>query len=264
MCRIFTFSGICYGIPEPYCEFCQMRTLVVGDIHGGLRALKQVLERAGVTERDKLIFLGDYVDGWSEAVETVNFLTELKDTHSCVLLRGNHDALCHDWLVNGEDNPMWLQHGGKATMQSYEGWDNGIRKLHIDFYRDLENYHLDAHNRLYLHAGFTNLKGVEHEYFTTTFYWDRTLWELALSLNPHLPETADIYPQRLANYMEIYIGHTPVTRIGETQPVQAANVWNVDTGAAFRGPLSIIDANTKEVWQSDPVHTLYPGESGRN
>ncbi len=241
-----------------------MRTLVVGDIHGGLRALKQVFEKAAVTETDKLVFLGDYVDGWSEAVETVNFLIELKATHNCVLLRGNHDALCHDWLVNGQDNPMWLQHGGKATMQSYEDVDKGLRKLHIDFYRALEDYHLDDKNRLYLHAGFTNLKGVAHEYFSTTFYWDRTLWEMALSLNPHLPESADIYPQRLSNYMEIYIGHTPVTRIGETLPVQAANVWNVDTGAAFQGPLSILDANTKEVWQSEPVFTLYPGESGRN
>ena len=40
------------------------RTLVVGDIHGGLKALEQALERANVTDKDKLIFLGDYVDGW--------------------------------------------------------------------------------------------------------------------------------------------------------------------------------------------------------
>jgi serine/threonine protein phosphatase 1 len=41
-----------------------MRTLVIGDIHGGLRAL-QILERAKVTTKDTLIFLGDYVDGWN-------------------------------------------------------------------------------------------------------------------------------------------------------------------------------------------------------
>ena len=33
------------------------KTYVIGDIHGGLRALQQVLERAAVTEKDKL-FLG--------------------------------------------------------------------------------------------------------------------------------------------------------------------------------------------------------------
>jgi serine/threonine protein phosphatase 1 len=40
-----------------------MRTLVIGDIHGGLRAFNQILERAKVTTKDTLIFLGDYVDG---------------------------------------------------------------------------------------------------------------------------------------------------------------------------------------------------------
>ena len=33
-----------------------MRTLVIGDIHGGYRALLQVLERANVTATDQLIF----------------------------------------------------------------------------------------------------------------------------------------------------------------------------------------------------------------
>jgi len=35
-----------------------MRTLVIGDIHGGLRALHQIMERAKVTPTDILIFFG--------------------------------------------------------------------------------------------------------------------------------------------------------------------------------------------------------------
>lgn len=53
------------------------RTLVIGDIHGGCRALQQVLERAEVTPGDQLIFLGDYVDGWSESSQIIQFLIEL-------------------------------------------------------------------------------------------------------------------------------------------------------------------------------------------
>ena len=34
------------------------RTLVIGDIHGGLKALIQTLDRANVTQNDTLIFLG--------------------------------------------------------------------------------------------------------------------------------------------------------------------------------------------------------------
>ena len=73
-----------------------------------------------------------------------------------------------------------------------------------------------------------------------------------------------LYPARLKLFSEIYIGHTPVTRLGETMPLQCANVWNIDTGAAFKGPLSVIDVDTKEVWQSDPVYKFYPSEKGRN
>ena len=50
------------------------RTLVIGDIHAAQKALVQVLERADLQADDELIFLGDYVDAWSEAVETVDFL----------------------------------------------------------------------------------------------------------------------------------------------------------------------------------------------
>ena len=52
-----------------------MRTLVIGDLHGGLKGLHQVLERAKVTKDDHLIFLGDYVDGWSESYELLKFRT---------------------------------------------------------------------------------------------------------------------------------------------------------------------------------------------
>jgi len=240
------------------------RTLVIGDIHSGLRALQELLQKATVSVEDKLIFLGDYVDGWSDAAETVDFLIELKKTHNCILLRGNHDELCYEWLKGGVDNPMWKQHGGQATINSYENVDNETKNRHLTFYENLENYHIDTKNRLFLHAGFSNLKGVKFEYFQKTFYWDRTLWELALSLNPDLDKNDPWYPKRLTHYHEIYLGHTPVTRMGKTTPQQAANVWNIDTGAAFKGPLSVIDVDTKEVWQSKPVHTFYPNEKGRN
>jgi serine/threonine protein phosphatase 1 len=45
------------------------RTLVIGDIHGSYKALRQILERAAVTPDDLLIFLGDYVEGWGQSPE---------------------------------------------------------------------------------------------------------------------------------------------------------------------------------------------------
>lgn len=241
-----------------------MRTLVIGDIHGGLRALHQIFERAKVTKNDLLIFLGDYVDGWSQSPQVLDFLIALNETHHCIFLRGNHDALLWEWLSESKDNLMWYQHGGESTVIAYATVDNDTKKRHVAFLEALQNYHLDEQNRLFVHAGFTNLNGVDFEHFPKLFYWERTLWEMALALDKSLTVASTNYPRRLKLYKEIYIGHTPVTQIGKTIPIQMANVWNVDTGAAFKGSLTILDIDTKEFWQSEPLPVLYPNEKGRN
>ena len=240
------------------------RTLVIGDIHGGLRALNQVLEKANVTQKDTLIFLGDYVDGWSESPQVIDFLIGLSQKQNCIFIRGNHDELLLDWLQSNRDNPLWFDHGGQATVLAYANVDEATKQKHIDFLKNLDNYYLDFSNRLFVHAGFTNLNGVTHEYFPKMFYWERTLWELAVALDKSMSSDALLYPKRLKLYSEIYIGHTPVTKINKIIPIQMANVWNIDTGAAFLGPLTILDIDTKEYWQSDPLPQLYPDEKGRN
>ncbi|EIJ38070.1 metallophosphoesterase family protein [Galbibacter orientalis] len=240
------------------------RTLVIGDIHGAFRALEQVLERANVTENDTLIFLGDYVDGWSESPQVIDKLIELKSSNACVFIKGNHDALFLDWLTKQDDNELWLFHGGKATVDAYQELDKTKIDLHIRFLESLNNYHLDSENRLFVHAGFTNLHGVTKEYFPEMMYWDRSLWEMLLAMDKNLSEENPFYPQRLKHYKEIYIGHTPTIRIGQTTPINIANVWNMDTGAAYKSPLTIMDINTKEYWQSDNANELYPEETGRN
>ena len=240
------------------------RTFAIGDLHGGLKALIQLLERIDLSPEDTLIFLGDYVDGWSDSANTVTYLIELSKQNSCIFIRGNHDDLAHKWLESGEMNQKWLEHGGQSSLDAYRNFTEEDKDLHRTFFKEMVNYYHDNNDRLFVHAGFTNLHGPEFEYYETGFYWDRTLWEMALSIKEDLQPGDPFYPKRLQHFNEIYIGHTPVTRIGETTPVNKANIWNVDTGAAFKGPISAIEVNSKEIFQSDPVHSLYPNEQGRN
>ena len=241
-----------------------MRTLVIGDIHGGLKALEQVLLKLKLSDSDRFIFLGDYVDGWSDAAETVSFLIQFAKAYECIFIRGNHDYLTYRYLKHDDAKPMWLAYGGETTRKSYSKLSSEEKEKHLLFYENCANYHIDAQNRLFVHAGFTNLAGPQYEYLGKLVFWDRTLWEMARSMDVNISEEDVRYPQRLKLFKEIYIGHTPVTRMGSTVPLNFANVWNIDTGAAFKGPLSIIDVDTKEVWQSDPVYQLYPSEMGRN
>jgi serine/threonine protein phosphatase 1 len=157
-----------------------------------------------------------------------------------------------------------LEHGGQSSIDAYRNFSSEEIESHIEFYNQMLNYYVDKKNRLFVHAGFTSQHGPEQEYHETGFYWDRTLWEMALSLDKNIEPGETNYPKRLQIFDEIFIGHTPVTRINEEAPVKRANIWNVDTGAAFMGKLSALEVNTKEVWQSEPVFKLYPEEEGRN
>lgn len=241
-----------------------MRTLAIGDIHGGLKGIKQLLERATVTEEDALIFLGDYVDGWSESAQVIQFLIELSKTNTCIFIKGNHDAWCENWLRTRQGEPVWMEHGGKGTVDSYARYSEDEKRQHLHFFEAMCLYYLDADKRLFIHAGFTSVHGVEQEYTSRNFYFDRTLWEMAIIMDKRIKKESQMYPNRLKHYSEIYIGHTPTLNYSKDKPMRAINVWNVDTGAAFTGKLSAIDIETKEIFQSDVLKDLYPDELGRN
>ena len=241
-----------------------MRTFAIGDIHGGLKALIQVLNKLKIREGDKIIFMGDYVDGWSEAAQVVQLLIDLSQKFTCVFIKGNHDVWCEEWLKSGDVNATWYMHGGKETMESYDGFSVNEKQQHLDFFENLPLYHLDDDNRLFLHAGFTSLHGVKKEKFPELFYLDRSLWEMLLVMDKTISKDSMFYPKRLQHYKEIYIGHTPTTNYDESSPINIDSVWNIDTGAAFKGRVTGMNIDSKEYVQSDQLPDLYPDEKGRN
>ncbi|MVO09695.1 serine/threonine protein phosphatase [Flavobacterium sp. TP390] len=241
----------------------QKRTLVFGDIHGGLRALQQLFERAEITTNDTLIFLGDYVDGWSESAAVIQFLIETAEKQDCIFIRGNHDVWCENYLKTNRISDEWLFNGGQSTWESYKNREQDFLN-HINFFERMKDYHVDAQNRLFIHAGFSSMHGPSREVYSSNYSWDRSLWETAIALDDRIEKDSVFYPRRLKLFAEIYIGHTPTINYGIPIPMHKANVWNVDTGAAFMGKISCLDIETKEFWQSDVVQNLYPNERGRN
>lgn len=241
-----------------------MKTFVIGDIHGAYKGLVQVLERANVSADDHLIFLGDYCDGWSQTPEVLHFLWNLQKTHRITFLKGNHDHLAWQFLTQQPmDTQKWLLHGGSATQKAYQTIDENTKQHHAEFINQMKLYYIDTENRLFIHAGFTHQRGVANELCSETFFWDRTLWELALAMPKNAHSSELFFPKRLQVYSEIFIGHTPTLRFGSEKPMNAHSVWNIDTGAAFGGSITLMDIHSKEIWQSDPIRILYPNEKGR-
>lgn len=225
------------------------RTFVLGDVHGAYRAMMQCFGEADFDYRnDRLIFLGDISDGWSEVPECIE---ELKKINDLVLLKGNHDLWLIEWLEKGKKEDIWLYQGGLITVKAYEKQPH-LKKNHLEFMKSAKPYYLDDQNRLFVHAGFTLSGPVEetgnpdHDY-----YWDRELYKKSFD--------QAILPER---YPEIYIGHTPSHHISR-YPIKNHNVWLMDQGAGWNGYLSIMDIETRDVYQSDNVQELYPHEKGR-
>ena len=239
-----------------------MKTFVIGDIHGGCRALTQCLQRSSFDkDRDTLISLGDIADGWSETPECVDKLLTIKNL---IAIRGNHDVWCWNWFTFGQAPIMWTSQGGQATLDSYIRTGQVVDQAHKDFWDNQIDYYIDDENRLFVHGGFyESLEKSKNDTMNipraNDLHWDRNLWDVACSGQPQYKHDGSL-PKILRAYKGIFIGHTALKRM---KPVNASNVWNLDTGGGFSGKLTIMDVDTEEYWQSDSLPLLYPDEMGR-
>lgn len=255
-----------------------MRRFVIGDIHNNHKALKQVIERSNYNyNEDLLIFLGDYVDGYSQAKETIDFLLELQDKsiNKPIFIMGNHDWWFLQYLKYGTIDRVWLNNGGDTTFKDFNV-ENMLfveKEKYFNFFNNLHYYYKDDDNNVFVHAGYYYGVGEDD---TNTYLWDRDLWFLSLELDSKWKngDKNKIFTQ----YNEVFIGHTTTmnwlakphypeyenNKTGRiTVPMNRCNVWNLDTGAGYRGRLTIMDIDSKEYWQSDMAILLYPEERGR-
>ena len=69
-----------------------MRTILLGDVHGCLDELRDLLSLLALTRDDVLVSLGDLVDKGPYSAEVVQHLRDLRYTgHNVVLVEGNHE-----------------------------------------------------------------------------------------------------------------------------------------------------------------------------
>lgn len=255
-----------------------MKTFVIGDIHGAHKALKQCLERSAFDySNDTLIQLGDIADGYDEVYECVEELLKIKNL---IAIKGNHDEWLLQFCLTGYHEQHWSQ-GGKGTVNSY--LKPGTKKAHFaasrffgfnvnidpsdiplshkNFFQNQILYHVDQHNNCFVHGGFNRYQSF-YEQRDETYYWDRSLFVDAVEFEQLKTRMPDIEFEITTPFNKVYIGHTSTLVFQTDQPVHAANVINMDTGAGWGGRLSIMEVGTDILWQSDPVSELY-GYRGR-
>lgn len=243
-----------------------MTTYVMGDLHGNFQGLCQCLEKCRFDyENDTLVQLGDIVDGGDEIYECIE---ELLKIYNLIPIRGNHDAWLLEFIKTGYHPVLW-NHGGLSTVRSYLHHANkrpiivpagggfkvslnsdDIPITHQRFFDRQLLYYIDNSNNCFVHGGFDRFQpfyGQRPE----SYYWDRQLWSDALrwQINRrYYGYNSDFETTPLFN--EIYIGHNSTLHYGVKLPLNAANIYNVDTGSGKNGRLTIMNVNTKQYWQT--------------
>ena len=261
-----------------------MKRFCIGDIHGNYKGLKQALERSAFDyDNDLLITLGDICDGYSHVYDCVEELLKIKNRIDVV---GNHDEPFTVYINTGFHDWGWSQ-GGEATLKSYgerclgDAFKMEVRpkmsgnkvitnlnpgdipETHKEFFKHQISYYIAADNNCFVHGGFNRHELVK-EQNTIHFCWDRDLWSSALAYKSMTRDKSKKYPFKIKdNFKEVFIGHTSTINWGTTLPMNAANIWNLDTGAGFDGKVTIMNVDTHEYWQSDLAEELYQYEKGR-
>ncbi len=137
----------------------QRRLVAVGDIHGCLGKLEELLQRIPINwDRDVLIFLGDYIDRGPDSKGVLDLLISLRELYGehVIFLKGNHEAMLLDY-IKGFDRSFFLVNGGMATLASYgvepdalDGFELPLE--HLRFLEQLVLFH-EAEDYFFVHAG---------------------------------------------------------------------------------------------------------------
>jgi len=127
--------------------------LVVGDLHGDLESLVQILQDSKILERMRksqpvfLIFLGDYGDRGDFSAEVYYTVLKLKLQYpkQIVLMRGNHEGP-QDLLASPHDLPTQFQ------TRFGEKWMEAYKKI-VELFPYLHNSLLVKERCLMVHGG---------------------------------------------------------------------------------------------------------------
>ncbi|MFN4192117.1 MAG: metallophosphoesterase family protein [Tabrizicola sp.] len=228
-----------------------MHIYAVGDIHGQLDLLRSahdlVADDMASHGPGPVIHVGDLVDRGPDSRGVIDFLIAgSAEGRDWVVLKGNHDRMFWRFLRNPwEPEPglraelSWLHPrlGGADTLRSYgvaNAADRPIDKVHAEAQAAVPRAHLDflatrptlhrAGEAAFVHAGIRPGVPLEQQ-SETDLVWIR---------EPFLSEGTSHGPL-------IVHGHTAIDAA-----THYGNRLNLDSGAAYGGPLSVVVIEGRE------------------
>lgn len=200
------------------------KIFIIGDVHGCLHMLKNLMKKINwKPQRDRLIFLGDYIDRGPDSKGVVLFILELQKISPHVqCLMGNHENAFLEFL-NGGDIDLFLMNGGTPTLQNYDigniiVGESAIPLDHLNFFQSLIPW-IELENYYVVHAGFR--PGVEVE--------KQSLEDMLWIREPFIFSDYDFGKK-------VIFGHSPYL-----EPLVMENKIGLDTGAVYDNRLTCLE-----------------------
>ena len=225
------------------------RDFAVGDIHGCFSLLEAALAQVRFDPAvDRLFSVGDLTDRGPQSHRAREFL----DYSWFEAVRGNHCQLLidsasdpnwlADWLANGGDwglgiepdvMPQWVEAFDRLPLAlEVETPEGKIGLVHAN---PMAATWAEVQDRLLALPDASPLKMSDSYTLMVGMLWSRSLANSMLSA---IEAGVPLAP--IAGLRALVIGHTALSK-----PVQAGNVWAIDTGACFPGgSLTLLDLQT--------------------
>lgn len=236
-----------------------MRSYAIGDVHGHLDLLieehrKIAADRAAHGADDApIVHVGDLVDRGPDSQGVIEYLRAgVAAGENWVILKGNHDRMFtgflsdvkyHDEGLSADLSYLHYKIGGAATVASYgvkNAADRRIVSVHKEAVAAVPQAHRDflesrpvLFNRgevMFVHAGVRAGVPLDQQ-SETDLVWIRGAF---------LQSRQDYGPL-------IVHGHTAIDR-----PRNYGNRVNIDSGAAYGGPLSTVVTEDRDVFHLTP------------
>jgi protein phosphatase len=218
---------------------------IVGDIHGCLHELYQLLEKLGYKWNNKtclyeppegriLVSVGDIVSRGRSSVVTYGFVKNMVEAGHMLCVCGNHDDKIMRWA---KGNDVVLMHGDDKTAAALERM--GIPKESVyKFIKSLPYYLLlDDDKLVIVHAAWRDNFSARSNFHKKCRSWclyGPTIGET----NEHgLPVRIDWAAQRILQVVSpiVVYGHQPYS-----EPRVINKTYGIDTGCVFGGYLTAL------------------------
>jgi serine/threonine protein phosphatase 1 len=216
------------------------RIIAIGDIHGCRNTFeKLLLDKIKIQKSDIIYCIGDYIDRGKNSKGVIDLILELREqAYNIFTLRGNHEQMFLDCLVDEAALNIWIRNGGTATMRSFGiGSLENLPKKYRAFFKETMLY-LETEKYIFVHAGLN--------FNRANIFEDKEamLW------------VRDFFTEQpaLGNKLLIH-GHTPKSLKYILN--QKGNCFNIDGGCVYNhlpslGNLVALDlTNERFLWEEN-------------